>query len=291
MDFSKYQAHALETDRTRQLSRDLADATILVPLLGLASEAGELLGEYKKHLRDGEAHVLFKERVAEELGDLLWYVANVASKFGLDLTAIAESNLKKTKGLWSGEAIERTVFDTDFPDIERLPSRFVVEIRDELRDGISTVITSIDGKQVGNCLTDNSYDPDGYRFHDVFHLSYAAILSWSPIVRKLLERKRKSNATIDRVEDGGRAAAIEEGISALVFSYARHHRYLEGVASVDYTLLRTIMGMTSHLEVGRCNAADWQRAIIVGYTVWRDVVKYGGGRIAVDLQSRTISLM
>jgi len=43
-------------------------------LLGLAGEAGTLLSEYKKHLRDGDAHQLHKERVAEELGDLLWYL-------------------------------------------------------------------------------------------------------------------------------------------------------------------------------------------------------------------------
>lgn len=50
-------------------------------MLGLAGETGELLNEYKKHLRDGEAHVLFKDRVAEELGDLLWYIAKRCFKF------------------------------------------------------------------------------------------------------------------------------------------------------------------------------------------------------------------
>ena len=62
---------------------------LIVPMLGLAGETGQLLSEYKKHLRDGEAHRLFKERVSEELGDLLWYIANVASKFDLTLDEIA----------------------------------------------------------------------------------------------------------------------------------------------------------------------------------------------------------
>ncbi len=35
----------------------------MIPLAGLASETGELLGEYKKYLRDGESHKLFKERL------------------------------------------------------------------------------------------------------------------------------------------------------------------------------------------------------------------------------------
>src|SRR3546814_9559909 len=66
-------------------------------MLGLAGETVQLLSEYKKHLRDGAAHRLFKDRVGEELGDLLWYIANVASKFGLDLDQIAEKNLDKVR--------------------------------------------------------------------------------------------------------------------------------------------------------------------------------------------------
>ena len=64
-----------------------SQGALIVPMLGLAGETGQLLSEYKKHLRDGEAHRLFKERVSEELGDLLWYIANVASKFDLTLVA------------------------------------------------------------------------------------------------------------------------------------------------------------------------------------------------------------
>ena len=47
--------------------------------------AGELVSEYKKFLRDGDAHTLFKDRFAEELGDVLWYLANLATKLGLRL--------------------------------------------------------------------------------------------------------------------------------------------------------------------------------------------------------------
>jgi len=55
---------------------------------GLAGEAGQVLSEYKKYLRDGDSHILFKERFAEELGDLLWYLANTATKFDLLLPAL-----------------------------------------------------------------------------------------------------------------------------------------------------------------------------------------------------------
>jgi len=92
MDFQEYQQRAVETDQV--------PTNTVVPLLGLAGEAGELLSEYKKYLRDGDAHRLFKERVAEELGDLLWYISNVASKFELSLDDIATGNLDKTKDRW-----------------------------------------------------------------------------------------------------------------------------------------------------------------------------------------------
>ena len=75
-------------------------------MLGLAGETGQLLSEYKKHLRDGEAHRLFKERVSEELGDLLWYIANVASKFDLTLSEIAAANFAKVKARWATERTE-----------------------------------------------------------------------------------------------------------------------------------------------------------------------------------------
>src|SRR6185437_10946042 len=75
MDLRDYQHQALKTDQMAG-----REDTLIVPLLGLAGEAGTLISEYKKFLRDGEAHRLHKDRVGEELGDLLWYLANVASK-------------------------------------------------------------------------------------------------------------------------------------------------------------------------------------------------------------------
>jgi hypothetical protein len=53
---------------------------------------------------------------------------------------------------------------------------------------------------------------------DVFHLAYAAVLGWSPVTRKLLDRKRRSNPQVDLAEDGGRAIVIEEGIAAMAFA-------------------------------------------------------------------------
>ncbi|MFG3594489.1 nucleoside triphosphate pyrophosphohydrolase family protein [Bradyrhizobium sp. RDI18] len=289
MNFDNYQKEALRTDRVPGgVGADDA-ASLIVPMLGLAGETGQLLSEYKKHLRDGEAHRLFKERVSEELGDLLWYVANVASKFDLSLSDIAAANLAKVKQRWAIERAEPLSFDAMLPEGERLPRRFEVELIDIEGEDRQRVRVVIDGKPYGAELTDNAYDPDGYRFHDVFHFAYAAVLGWSPITRALLQRKRKSRPLLDEVEDGGRAAVIEEGVAALAFEYARRHRLLEGVAALDFQLLRTIKDMTSHLEVRQCTTGEWEQAILQGFDVWRAVLAARGGRLAVDLDERRIN--
>ena len=53
MDFDTYQENALRTDRVPAQDDS---ASLIVPMLGLAGETGQLLSEYKKHLRDGDAH-------------------------------------------------------------------------------------------------------------------------------------------------------------------------------------------------------------------------------------------
>jgi NTP pyrophosphatase (non-canonical NTP hydrolase) len=287
MDLETYQTRASQTDRTPATD----EKGMMIPLLGLAGEAGELLTEYKKFLRDGESHVLFKERFAEELGDLLWYLTNVATKFGLSLTEIAQNNLIKCEQRWLKSQTELPPFDEAYSDSERLPRQFQIDfntIHDV--DGKPQMKAYYKGKQFGNDLTDNAYEHDGYRFHDVFHLAFAAVLGWSPITRSLLERKRRSIAKVDEVEDGGRAKAIEEGISALIFAYAKDYNWLEGKASVSSELLRTIKSMTAQFEVSRCSTGEWENAILQGFAVWRKIKRQGGGTLVIDLDQRSISI-
>lgn len=288
MDFDSYQKEALRTDRVP--GEDVAEneASLIASMLGLAGETGQLLCEYKKHLRDGQAHSFFKQHVSEELGDLLWYISNVASKFDLSLSEIAAANLTKIGKRWDNERVFLHSFDTGLPESERLPRRFDVDFIEYGDQDSRRVRVLIDGEQFGSELTDNAHDPDGYRFHDIFHFSYAATLGWSPITRALLQRKRKSQPEIDEVEDGGRAAVIEESISLLAFDYARRHSFLEGITTLDNQLLRTIKDMTSHLEVSQCTIADWERAILNGMLVWRSVRENQGGRITVNLDERNI---
>ena len=229
MELNEYQRLANQTDQQPETGSFEADPrSILVPLLGLAGEVGELLGEHKKWIRDGDSYKLFPDRVREELGDLLWYLSNVADKHGLTLEDVATHNLDKTQRRWHPSTcnpVRPSLFDEGFPSKERFPRQMDVSIDSE---GPGRIVTLINGRKFGDPLRDNRYEDDGYRFHDIFHLSYASVLGWSPTLRALLRCKRKSDPKIDEVEDGGRAIVIEEGIAAMVFSYAERRNFLEG---------------------------------------------------------------
>lgn len=291
MRFSDYQRQAQETDQTPKGLAATESAALLIPLLGLAGEAGQLLDEYKKWLRDGAKHERFSDHVAEEIGDILWYAANLASKYNLDLGQLAEANLCKTRKRYLETIVSVPTYDNVFDDAERFPNKFALDLVETTVGENAFVRVFYGGEQIGGTLTDNAYQSDGYRFHDVFHIAYASILGWSPVLRSTMKRKRKSAPKIDEVEDGGRAAVIEEGIAALVFDYARRHAFLDGITDLDDKLLTTVHGMSEHLEVASAEPWQWRKAILEGFKVWREVVKNHGGRVEADLLNKTISYL
>lgn len=65
--------------------------------LGLASEAGEVAGKVKKVLRDKQGDFTAEdvEAIGAELGDVLWYIAQLATELGLGLDEIATANIEK----------------------------------------------------------------------------------------------------------------------------------------------------------------------------------------------------
>ena len=78
----------------RTLNSGLDDREkLLDAAAGIAEEAGEVLAHVRKHLYQGRE--LNRERLAEELGDVLWCVAAVATMCDLDLSAIARQNQEK----------------------------------------------------------------------------------------------------------------------------------------------------------------------------------------------------
>ena len=284
MKFRTFQEAARETDQ--RAGTDLAD--IAVHLLGLVGEAGSVATEYKKLLRDGAAHTAAKVRIREELGDVLWYTATLATKLGLDLDDIARANLEKTRDRWMRTTAES--FDDQYPEAERLPRAGTFEFVASVSDaGRPTVQVRHDGRWLGDPLTDNSHVDDGYRFHDVFHLANTAVLGWSPVTRKLMGRKRKSNPEVDEAEDGGRAIVSEEGIALTAFAYATSHNYLNGVTRLDFPFLNFIKDITAPYEVGVRTAADWEQAILTGFAAWRALRDNNGGTVILDATSRSIA--
>lgn len=284
MKFRTFQEAARQTDQRQ--GADLAD--IAVHLLGMVGEAGSVATEYKKLLRDGPAHTAAKARIREELGDVLWYTATLATKLGLDLDDIARANLEKTRDRWLRTAAEP--FDDPYPPAERLPREGTFEFVTSVSDaGRPTVRVRHDGRWMGDPITDNSHVDDGYRFHDVFHLAYAAVLGWSPVTRKLTGRKRKSNPEIDEAEDGGRAIVTEEGIALMAFAYATSHNYLDGITRLDLRFLNVIKDITSSYEVGVRASADWEQAILTGFAAWRSLRDNNGGTVILDSAGRSLT--
>lgn len=285
MTLDEYQQRGAATD-AKEISKN-PELTVL--LLGLAGETGSLLTLYKKRLRDGDAFEVAERRLGEEMGDILWYLAAIARRCGLSLEAIAEANLEKTRSRWLSSD-ERDLFDEGMPEAEQMPRSFVATLRDTNEEGGKNCMSMVfNGNPLGSELTDNAHDPDGYRFHDLLHLSFAAILGWSPVIRALLKRKRKSNRVLDEIEDGGRAIAIEEGVAALVFTYAMQHSLLQGVDTIDWGILRTCKTMADGLEVRNRALFDWERAILAAFAAWREAIKHGGVRVFGDLEKRTFT--
>lgn len=205
---------------------------------------------------------------------------------GVSFGEVARSNLKKTRGRFiSPELSELPLFDDDFKEEEQLPYEFEIEIS-QRESGLSYL--RYNGVFIGDPLTDNIIDEDGYRFHDVFHFAHAAILHWSPVMRSLIKQKRKSDKIIDQAQDGGRAIVVEEGLTAWIFSRAKELDFFESNQTVSFDMLKTIADFVRGYEVDRCPLSLWEHAIIQGYAVFREVRANNGGVVIGNRNTRTI---
>ena len=92
MDFATYQRRSRETARYPD-----AGANPIYPTLGLCGESGEVADKVKKVLRDqaGDFDADAIDDLRLELGDVLWYVSQLATELNLSLDEIAEANLAK----------------------------------------------------------------------------------------------------------------------------------------------------------------------------------------------------
>ncbi|MDR7024170.1 nucleoside triphosphate pyrophosphohydrolase family protein [Pseudomonas peli] len=228
------------------------------------------------------------------LGTLFAELALCCASFDLRLEDVARDNLDKIRSRWPGEIFEFTpLFDpgSHYPDHEQLPRYLEMEFIERPGRGSTYVVQQLNGVFIGDPLTDNSNEPDDYRFHDVFHLAYIAYLGWSPVVRGLLKRKRKSKSSIDENEDGARAMIIEEGIATWIFNHAKRRDYYAGieVGSLEYGLLKQIQSMVQGYEVDICPLWQWELAILQGFKVFRELRAARNGVVVVDMTNHTLT--
>ncbi|ATQ43675.1 pyrophosphatase [Caulobacter mirabilis] len=211
----------------------------------------------------------------------------------ISLSRAATSNIAKSESRFPQTEVHLPLYDDrPHPDgrirpDERLPKYMVFHF-EEIQIGKKTlVVQKVHTIKIGDPLTDNIAEPDHYRFHDVFHLAYAAILGWSPVLRALLKAKRKSVGTLDENEDGARAILLEEGISTYIFNWAKPD-YFKGVKKIDYTLLKTIKHFVRGYEVEDQPFWAWEKAILRGYSVFRELVEHRRGLVTIDLTKRDL---
>lgn len=324
-----------------------------VAILGVIGELGSLASVIKKHQRDKDAYMQYRDDFFEELGDILWYVTAIATRYGIifsdwehprkvslnihesfyklndsiielskrreslrkkecddsiittinetldclqdlshligsNLSEIARAGIDKTLAYWSGfQNFPARQYDKKYPVYEQLPRQFSVEFQ-SISEG-KAVMMMMNGLAIGDRLTDNSNDDDGYRFHDVFHIAGVAMLGWSPVFRRILKLKRKSNSRTDEVQDGARAAIVEEAVLNHIFDYARGCKFLDGMQRVDLDLIKRVQKLVRGYEVEECEPWEWKMCILKSYEIFRFLKKQGGGRVVVDADERSIA--
>lgn len=200
MDFSEYVDRASLTDTIEDDPRD----ALRIGLMGIAGEAGTILTEAKKSLRDDEPLPGLRRILTEELGDLLWYIALVSRRLEIDLNEVAETNLAKTQELWFSGLLDPPTYDDQPYEREKFLRHVTVRFEEHRTDSLPKVrivplgelgerIYEAKGKQqIGDDLDDNSVTDDGYRYHDIIHLAHMTVLGWSPVLRGFMGAKRKS---------------------------------------------------------------------------------------------------
>lgn len=120
MRFDEYQEKARSTDLgVKSMGRVMAEETLNIPefidkVLGLVGESGELADKVKKIIRDKHGDFDPEDRIAllKELGDVLWYVAEISSYLDMPMNDLAKMNLEKLanrrkRGTLAGAGDER----------------------------------------------------------------------------------------------------------------------------------------------------------------------------------------
>jgi len=251
-------------------------------LLTLAGTVGTLIARHKSFAG--------KEHMAADLGSILHQLLSASTDAQISLAEAAHANLEKLMARWPIRPTWGPLLDaTDLPS-EQFPRLMRVEFK-ELTVGQRLYVSqSMNGVNIGDRLSDNSVEEDDYRFHDVFHLAFAGILGWSPVLRSMLSLRRRSRPDFDEVQDGARAKITEEGISNWVFSHGLRHDAFEQVESLDFALLKTIGQMVKGYEAEKLMPWMWEHAILEGFRVFRFLRQHRGGVVTANRTRRSLSV-
>src|SRR5262249_1610943 len=117
------------------------------------------------------------------LGEIAWHLSAMASLYHLSLSDVIASNCNKLN-FRSARGAPTPLHDEDRDANEQFARVFDVTF---VRVGAQKSRMYLNGRPLGDDLTDNFYADDGYRFHDVLHLALIAHLGWSPVVRALMK--------------------------------------------------------------------------------------------------------
>lgn len=254
-------------------------------LLQLASAVGALVSD---HVTGSSSGVEIS--AAERLERILSLLVTAADEAGVTIENAAINNMAKILDRWPTTRSYPPLFDAEDDKHEQLPRNLVIEIAERSVAGNTYVFQRCNDINIGDRLTDNSPTSDDYRFHDVFHYAYAAVLGWSPVVRTLFRVKRKSRPRIDEAEDSARPALIEEGISAWIFSEAEPLKYFEGLKEGDlaFSLLKRVRQFVGKYEAGRSPLWLWEEAILQGFAAFRFLHAHRRARVEMDLINRRL---
>jgi NTP pyrophosphatase (non-canonical NTP hydrolase) len=269
-------------DQSRSRAADSPEFEAAVIALG--GKAGMLLNEFSK--RDVTDRL---DLLSGHLPEIFCALIHAGAVAGIDLRQAARENLLKINSRWPTRREYPPLFDENFDEREQLPRKIEMHIVETRVGGKPYVIQLCNGVEIGSRLTDNKTVEDDYRFHDVFHLAYAAVLGWSPCLRALLKVKRKSKPEVDEAEDGARAILIEEGVSTLVFQHALRLNYFASLKSLEYSLLKAVRDFVSGYEVDQCPLWQWEKAILEGFEVFRKLRIHRRGIVTANLIERSIA--
>ena len=91
MDINEYQRAACGTAIFPK------DKSLMYLTLGVCGEAGEIAEKVKKHIRDNTSHQQLRESLILEIGDVMWYLSNLADAIHVDMAWILTENIEKIR--------------------------------------------------------------------------------------------------------------------------------------------------------------------------------------------------